>query len=70
MALVTSQYDEWFRESNAKRPSMEQSEEVKKLMTIIEVNDRKNAQLKQSMEVNKGLAEKNKRLCEEMQEKY
>ena len=39
-------------------------------MAIIEAKDRENAQLRQSVEVNKGLAEKNKRLCEEMQEKH
>ncbi|XP_071925881.1 serine/threonine-protein phosphatase 7 long form homolog [Coffea arabica] len=70
MALVTPQYEEWLRESGAGRPLMEQSEEVKKLMAIIEAKDTENAQLRQSVKVNKGLAEKNKRLCEEMQERH
>ncbi|XP_027158118.1 uncharacterized protein LOC113759747 [Coffea eugenioides] len=70
MALVTPQYEEWLRESDAERPLMEQSEEVKKLMAIIAAKDRENAQLRQSVEVNKGLAEKNKRLCKEMQERH
>ena len=70
MALVTSQYEEWLREFNTERPLTEQSEEVKKLMAIIEAKDRENAQLRQSVEVNKGLTEKNKKLCEEMQERH
>nr|XP_027122281.1 uncharacterized protein LOC113739250 [Coffea arabica] len=70
MVLVTPQYDEWLRESNAERPLMGQSEEVKKLMAIIEAKDKENAQLRQSVEMNKGLAEKNKKLCEEMQKRY
>ena len=64
------QYEEWLRESGAGRPLMEQSEEVKKLMAIIEAKDKENAQLRQSVEMNKGLAEKNKKLCEEMQKRY
>ena len=46
IALVTSQYGNWPRDFDTQQPRVIQSEEVKRLMAIIEAKDRANMQLK------------------------
>ena len=69
-ALITPQYEDWVRDSCTKELQEEQSDEIKRLMAIIEAKDWENLQLKKSVETNKELAEKSRRSCEEMQEKH
>ena len=69
-ALITPQYEDWVGDSCTKELQEGQSDEIKRLMAIIEAKDRENLQLKKSVETNKELAEKSRRSSEEMREKH
>ena len=67
---MTPQYKDWFKSSATQESRDESSKEIKRLMAIIEAKDRENVQLRESVEVNKAIAENHRGVCQEMRQRH